>query len=83
MDSFLHQFLDVLKVAFHSHFEVLLRVSDVDLIHHLVGNPVDDDWHSAKPSILTLAWSSASSAVAIPYFEVHRFDAFGEFLLDA
>jgi hypothetical protein len=42
-------------VAFHSYFKVLLHVADVDLVCHLAGNPVDDDWHSAKPSILTLA----------------------------
>jgi hypothetical protein len=59
---------------------VLLHVADVDLVHHLAGNPVDDDRQSAKTSILTLAWSSASSAVTVPYFEIHRFDAFGEFL---
>jgi hypothetical protein len=63
IDSFLHQFFDVLKVAFHVHFEVLLRVADVDLVGHLTGNPVDNNWHSAQPSILTLAWSSTTSAV--------------------
>jgi succinate dehydrogenase flavin-adding protein (antitoxin of CptAB toxin-antitoxin module) len=55
VDSFFHQFLDILKVAFHSHFEVLLRVADVDLVRHLAGNPVDDDRHSAMSSVMTLA----------------------------
>ncbi len=79
-NSLLHEFLHILEVACHSFLEVLLSVPDVDLVCHLAGNPVDDDRHSAKTSVLTLAWSSASSTVAVPYFEVHQFDAFGEFL---
>jgi hypothetical protein len=72
VDSFLHQFLDILKVAFHLHFKILLHVADVDLVHQLVtGNLVDDDRHSAMTYVLTLAWSSASSAVAVPYFKIN------------
>jgi hypothetical protein len=77
MNSFFHQFLDILKVAFHLHFEVLLHVAIVDLVRHLAGNPVDEDWHSAMSSVLLiLAWSSANSAVAVPCFEIKLFDAF-------
>jgi hypothetical protein len=55
---------------------MLLHVADIDLVGHLAGNPVDDDRHSAKTSVLALVWSSASSAIAAPYCEIHRFDAF-------
>ena len=41
----------------YSHFEVLLRVANVYLVHPLTGNPVEDDRYSAKTSLLTLAWS--------------------------
>jgi hypothetical protein len=67
---FLHQFLDVLKVAFHLRFEVLLHIANVYFVHHIAGNPIDDNWHSAVSSVLTLAWTSAASAVALPHFEV-------------
>jgi hypothetical protein len=40
-----------LKVFFHPHFKMLLRVADVDLVRHLTGNPVDDDRHSAITSV--------------------------------
>jgi hypothetical protein len=77
VDSFFHQFLDVLKVPFHPHFKLLLRVSDVDLVCQFIGNSVNDYRHSAIVPILTLAWSSTtSSAVAVPYFEIKQLDAF-------
>jgi hypothetical protein len=59
---------------------MLLGVANVDLVCHLAGNHVDDNGHYAKNSILTLACSSASSAIAVPYFEIHQCDAFVEFL---
>jgi hypothetical protein len=34
-------------VAFHSHLEMVLPLADADLVLHLLGNPVDDDRHSA------------------------------------
>jgi hypothetical protein len=47
VDSFFHQFLEVLKVAFHLHLEMVLLVPDIDLIRHIAGNLVDDDWDEA------------------------------------
>jgi hypothetical protein len=70
---------NVLKVPFHPHFEVLLRVADIDLVSHFTGNPVNDYWHPVKASILTLAQSSFSSAVAVSHLEVHRLGSFCEF----
>jgi succinate dehydrogenase flavin-adding protein (antitoxin of CptAB toxin-antitoxin module) len=65
MDSPFHQSLDILKVSSHSHFEMLLRVADIDLVRHFTGYFVNDDHHSAVISILTLVWSSPSSAVTV------------------
>lgn len=79
MDSFLHEFLHILKMAFHTHLKVLLRISNVDFFRQSAGNFVDYNWHSTKTSVLTLAWSSASSAIAFPDLKIHRLDAFGEF----
>jgi succinate dehydrogenase flavin-adding protein (antitoxin of CptAB toxin-antitoxin module) len=63
VDAFFHQSLDVLKMSSHPHFEKLLRVDDVDLVRHFTSNFVNDNRHSAMISVLTLAWSSSSSAV--------------------
>jgi hypothetical protein len=72
MVPFLHQFFDVLKVAFHLHFEMLLHVANVDLVGHLTSNSEDDNQHSAQPSILTLAWFSAASVVGVSYFKIQQ-----------
>jgi hypothetical protein len=72
-------------VAFHLHFEVLLHVSNVDLIRHLAGNPVDDDRHLAKTYVLTdtrLVLVCPLLCNCSPfYFEIHQLDTFGELLL--
>jgi hypothetical protein len=62
---FFHQLLDILKVSSHSHFEMLLRVADIYLVPHFTGYFLNDDRHSAVISVLTLVWSSPSSAVAV------------------
>ena len=71
MDSFLQQFLNILKVTSHSIFEVFLHVPNEDLVSHLASDLVDGYWDSAGISVLTLAWPSASSADAISHHEVH------------
>ena len=76
MSAFVHQFLDILKVSSHPHLKKLLRVAYIDLVCQLTGNPVDDNWHSAKTSVLTLAWSPASSVIAGSYLEVKQFNSF-------
>ncbi len=43
MDSFLHKLLDVLEVACHSLFEILLSVPDVYLVSQLTSDLVDND----------------------------------------
>jgi hypothetical protein len=46
--SFFHSFLNVLEMASHLNFEVLLGVADVDLVRHLAGRLIlYDDRHSA------------------------------------
>jgi hypothetical protein len=50
---------------------MLLDVPDVDFVHELASNLVDDNQDQAYTSILTLAYSSASSAVTFPRLEVH------------
>jgi hypothetical protein len=81
VEVFFHHFFDILKVAFHSHFEMLLlRVSNVDLVCHIAGDHVYDDQNSAYASILTVDWSSVSSAVTIPHFDIHQLYMVGEFL---
>jgi hypothetical protein len=71
VDSFVHELLDVLKVARHSFLEVLLSASDVDLVRHLTSDLVDDDRNSTNASVLTFARASGVSAVAVSDFEVH------------
>ena len=77
MNTLFHQSLDILKVSSHSQFEMLLCVADIDLVHHFTGNPVNDDRHSAIIPVLTLARSSSSSAVAVPYLKIQGLDSFG------
>jgi hypothetical protein len=60
VESFLHQFLGILKVTSHSHLELFLPVSDVDFVRHLASDLVDDDRNSAYASVLTLARPPAS-----------------------
>jgi hypothetical protein len=73
VDSFLRQFLDILKVTSHSYLELLLPVSDVDFACHLASDLVDDDRNSAYASVLTLARSSAASTAAFPHLEVYAY----------
>ena len=80
MSTFLDQFLDILKVPSHPHFEMLLGIADVNLVGHLTGDPVDDNRHPAVAAVLTFARFSTASTVAISHLEVHRFDAVGKLL---
>ena len=77
MDSFFHQMLDVLEMSSHSHLEMLLCVADVNLVRQFTGDPVNDNRHSAIISVLTLAWSSPTSAVAVPHFKIQVLYTFG------
>jgi hypothetical protein len=73
VDASFHQSLDALKMSSHPHFEMLLHVADVDFVPHFTSYFVNDDRHSAVISVLTLVWSSPSSAVAVQYFKIKGF----------
>jgi hypothetical protein len=79
--SLLHELLAILEVSCHLLLDVLLRVSDVDLVLHLASNLVDDDRNPVYSSILALACSSAGvSAVAVSYLEIHQLNPISELL---
>jgi hypothetical protein len=71
MDSFLRKCLHVLEMACHLFLEIMLRISDIDLILHLTSDLVDNDRNSANSSILAFARTSGISAVIIVHLEVH------------
>jgi hypothetical protein len=62
VDSLHHELLaDILGVSCHLLLEVLLLVSNVNLVPHLASNLVDDDCNPAYSSIV--------SVVAVSYLE--------------
>jgi hypothetical protein len=72
VNTFLYELLDVLKVAQHSFVEVLLSVSNVDLVCHLTSDLVDDNWNSTNACILTFACASRVSAVVVHWLASSR-----------
>jgi hypothetical protein len=58
-------------MACHLFLEIMLRISDIDLILHLTSDLVDNDRNSANSSILAFARTSGISAVIIVHLEVH------------
>jgi hypothetical protein len=72
MDSLFHELFDVLEVAHHSFLEILLSVSNVNLVRHLASDLVDDNQNSANAPILTVSGASGVSAVVVADFKFHR-----------